>query len=51
MTRWDETPRCLGDLVVIDVDRRARGIHYRVQGAPLILKLVLAPVLGGTWTA
>jgi hypothetical protein len=51
MTRWDKTPRCLADLVVIDVERRARGIHHRVQGAPLILKLVLAPVLGGAWTA
>jgi hypothetical protein len=26
MTRWDETPRCLADLVVIDVVRRARRV-------------------------
>jgi hypothetical protein len=52
MTRWDETPRCLADLVVIDVDGRARGIHHRVQGAPLMRKLVLAPLLvGAAWTA
>jgi len=31
----------------MDVDGRAHGTHHRVQGAPLILKLVLVPLPHG----
>jgi hypothetical protein len=46
-SRWDEPPRCLAGLVVIDVDGRAHGAHHRVQRALLILKLVLSPLPHG----